>query len=437
VQPARRHRSLLILSGGLLAFLVTCNPALAKRGAYRAPKADPKQTAAKTPPASSPTVTRHIVQRGQTLSGILRNRGVPSREIVRWDTALRRAAGRIILVPGRPLVLQFSRPGRLATLTYEIDDATRVTAERTRTAIGARTEPLAIKMSVTGAQGVVERTFHEAARRAGVPDRIISQMADVLGWEFDFRHVQRGDRFRVVYERRISPDGRVLTPGKVLAAEIRGARRNVQAFYYEEQGERGYVDARGRKLSHAFLRYPVEFTRVSSVFSGGRFHPVLKKRRPHNGVDFAAPVGTPVRAAGDGVVRLAGRNGDYGVHIAVDHGDRTVTTYSHLRAVAPGVRAGRAVRQGQMIGWVGRTGLATGPHLHFALFRNQRYVNPLTARVAMKTTVRDPERFEVVKERLLAQLANLPLPPTGEPVEPTALAGLAPWHRPGVVTFTR
>jgi murein DD-endopeptidase MepM/ murein hydrolase activator NlpD len=428
----------LILSGGLLAFLVTSNPALAKRGAYRAPKAAAKRTAAKTPPTSShPTVTRHIVQRGQTLSGILRSRGVPSREVARWDAALRRAAGRIILVPGRPLVLHFSRAGRLATLTYEINETNRITAERAGTAIRARTEPLAVKTSVTGAQGVVERTFHEAARRAGVPDRIISQMADVLGWEFDFRHVQRGDRFRLVYERRISPDGRVLTPGKVLAAEIRAARRSVQAFYYDDQGERGYVDARGRKLSHTFLRYPVEFTRVSSVFSGGRFHPVLKKRRPHNGVDFSAPIGTPVRAAGDGVVRLAGRNGDYGVQIAVDHGDRTVTTYSHLRGVAPGVRAGRAVRQGQMIGWVGRTGLTTGPHLHFALFRNRRYVNPLTARVAMKSTVRDPQRFAVVKERLLAQLANLPLPTAGEPVEPMALAGLAPWHRLGVVTFTR
>ncbi len=418
----------------LLGLALTSGPATAKPGPYRSVKK--RVTPSKTVRTST-KATRHQIQRGETLSSILRRYGLRQREIGQWDTAMRRAAGKVALTPGRVLVLEFQSPGRLATLAYPVDDASRVVVERTGRTLRGHLEPLAVKLSVAGAQGVIEKNFHLAARQAGIPDRVISQMADILGWEFDFRHVRRGDRFRVVYERRVSGDGRVLPPGKVLAAEIRGARRIAQAFYYEDNGEGAYVDAQGRALTHSFLRYPVEFSRISSLFSHRRLHPILKKTRPHNGVDFAAPPGTPVRAAGDGVVQWAGRNGEYGKHIAINHGEGLVTTYSHLRGIVPWVRQGIRIRQGQVIGWVGQTGLATGPHLHFALFRNRQYVNPLTARVALRRDVRDPVHFQVVKQTLLAQLANVPVPAVTAPVEPITLAGLAPWHRLGVVTFTR
>ena len=157
----------------------------------------------------------------------------------------------------------------------------------------------------------------------------------------------------------------------------------------------------------------------------------------HRGIDIAAPFGTPVRAAGDGVVSWAGQNGEYGNHVAIDHGDGMVTTYSHLRGIAADLRAGERVRQGQVVGFVGQTGLATGPHLHFALFVNQLYMNPLTARVTLRRSVRNPARFQLARQTLLTQLVTVPLPPPTAPAEPITVAGLAPWHRLGVVTLTR
>jgi murein DD-endopeptidase MepM/ murein hydrolase activator NlpD len=435
VQSYRQQLSPALIGFGIVVGLAVASaPAVARTGKHRT--ARPALTLPKT---ARPTLstTRYQVHRGETLTSILRGYGLRTREITQWDAALQRAAGKIALTPGRILALEFKSPGQLASLSYAVDNQTRAIVERSGRSLRGRTEPLVVKVSVAGAQGVIEKNFHLAALQAGIPDRVISQMADILGWEFDFRHVRRGDRFRVVYERRVSADGRVLPPGKVLAAEIRSSRKTVQAFYYDDNGDPTYVDARGVALTQSFLRYPVAFTQISSVFSNQRFHPILKTNRPHNGVDFAAPPGTPVRAAGDGVVSWAGRNGEFGNHVAIDHGEGMVTTYSHLRGIASGLRPGMHVRQGQVIGYVGQTGLATGPHLHFALFRNQQYMNPLTARVTLCRSVRDPSRFQLAKQTLLTQLANVPLPPPSAPAEPITVAGLAPWHRLGVVTLTR
>jgi murein DD-endopeptidase MepM/ murein hydrolase activator NlpD len=389
---------------------------------------------------ASPTVriVRHVVHRGETLLGILRARGLQRRQAAQWHRALLRAAGAIQLLPEHIVSLQFGGGGRLEQLAYDIDDKTRAIVERARSRLVGRTEPLAVTVRTVGAEGVIERNFHRAAVRAGIPDRIISQMADILGWEFDFNRVRRGDRFRVLYERRVSLDGRVLTPGRVLAAEVRSHKHTAQAFYYDDGVEGMYVDRHGRMLAQSFLRYPVEFTRVSSVFSGSRFHPILKRRRPHHGVDFAAPVGTPVRAASDGVVRLAGRNGDFGNQVALDHGKGVITTYSHLHGIVRGIHPGIAVRQGQVIGWVGQTGLATGPHLHFALFRNGKYLNPLTAHLSLRHRVSNPDRFQLTKRTLLTQLASLTRPAATEsPVEPIMLAALPMSHGLGPVALTR
>ena len=315
----------------IVAVALSSVPAVARTGPYRSTNT---ADAALTRPTAALSASRHEVQRGETLTSILHGYGLRYREVAQWDAALQHAAGKLALAPGRALTLEFRSPNELASLSYPVDNQIRVVVERTGRTLRGRTEPLVVKVSVAGAQGVVEKNFHLAAQQAGIPDRVISQMADILGWEFDFRRVHRGDRFRVVYERRVSADGRVLPPGKVLAAEIRSGRRTVQAFYYDDDGERTYVDAHGVALTQSFLRYPVEFTQISSVFSNQRFHPILKTNRPHNGVDFAAPPGTPVRAAGDGVVSWAGPNGEFGNQVAIDHGDGMVTTYSHLSGVA-------------------------------------------------------------------------------------------------------
>lgn len=385
------------------------------------------------PPAPKPL--RHVVQPGQTLTGLLGEHGLSPREIAQWDESMRKAAGDFLLSPGHVLNLRFAASGQLTALSYEVDDCVRVLVERRGAQLRGRTEPLQARVKMVGAEGLVQKTFIQAAHEADIPAKVVSQMADILGWEYDFRRVKPGDRFRVLYERRVSADGRPLPPGKVLAAEIRGAYRTVQAFYYDDAGTPVYVDGRGRTLSQGFLRYPVEFTRISSHFTHQRFHPILQVARPHNGVDFAAPTGTPVRAASDGVVLIAGRNGDFGNQVEIRHENGFSTTYSHLSAISRELRVGQKIRQGTVIGAVGQTGLATGSHLHFALFHGGQYLDPLTAKVELRRDVRDMRRFASAKQVLLRQIASLVRP--ASPVEPVMVAGLPLSQRPGPISITQ
>lgn len=396
--------------------------------ARKSPKSKTKTKVSVTKPV------RNVVQPGQTLSELLGGHGLGVRETNRWDEAMRSAAGDFQLNPGHVLNLTFT--GRqLTRLSYEVDDCIRVLVERRGKELRGRTEPLQARVKMVGAEGLVVKSFFQAAQQANIPQQVVSKMADILGWEYDFRRVKPGDRFRVLYEHRVSIDGRPLKPGKVLAAEIRGAHRTVQAFYYDDGGQGVYVDGKGRTISQGFLRYPVEFSRISSHFSRQRFHPILNVSRPHNGVDFAAPVGTPVRAAGDGVVIAAGRDGDYGNQVEIKHENGWTTTYSHLNTIAKSLQHGQTVKQGDVIGTVGQTGLATGAHLHFALFRNGQYSNPLTAKVELRRDVRDPKRFAAAKQVLLRQIASLVRPPA--PVEPVTVASVPTAQRPAPITITQ
>lgn len=384
------------------------------------------------PATQSLRVERHVVASGETLTSILAQRGLQTSEILRWHEAMQAAAGEFALSPGHVLRLEFQ--GQVLTRTsYEVDDCVRVKVERRGKRLLGKTEPLQARVRMVAREGVVTKSFSAAARQAGIPNAIVSKMADVLGWEFDFRRVRAGDRFRVLYEERTSVDGRPLSPGKLLAAEIRSGKRVYQAFFYDDGGEGTYVDGNGRTLSNGFLRFPVEFTRITSHFSRQRFHPVLQVGRPHHGVDFAAPAGTPVRAAGDGVVVSAGWEGDYGNQVEIRHENGWSTVYAHLKGFAPGIKPGRAVRQGEVIGYVGQTGLATGPHLHFGLFRNGQYQNPLTAKVELRREVRDPVRFAEAKRTLLRQISALVRP--APPVAATMLATGPSTLRPSMVSL--
>lgn len=405
-----------------LACVSLAAPALAanKRGLGRAPV------------APSQRVERHVVAGGETLTAILAERGVQPNEILRWDQAMHAAAGEFVLSPGHVLRLEF-RGQVLMRMSYEVDDCVRVQVERRGQRLLGRTEPLQARVRMVAREGVVTKSFSAAARQVGIPEAIVSKMADVLGWEFDFSRVRSGDRFRVLYEERTSVDGRPLSPGKLLAAEIRSGKRVHQAFFYDDGSVGVYVDGKGRTLANGFLRFPVEFTRISSHFSRQRFHPVLQVERPHHGVDFAAPIGTPVRAAADGIVVSAGWEGDYGYQVEIRHENGWSTTYAHLKGFAPGIKPNRVVRQGEVIGWVGQTGLTTGPHLHFGLFRHGQYQNPLTAKVELRREVKDLARFAAAKQTLLRQISALVRPTP--PVATTQVAVLPSTLRPTMVSL--
>jgi len=326
---------------------------------------------------------REIVHRGDTLGGILRRVGVNADEVTRWSATTRRHAslGRLQLGHRFTFLLP-SGTDRLAGLQYEISPESTLVMREDGDDITAQVERLPRIVETRTVNGVIESSLYSAATRRGVPDSVISAFVDIFGWEIDFSSdLHAGDTFRVVYEEKRDVSGRT-DGGRVEAAELNvGGKRWAAIFFEADDDGGGYYTPEGRSFGRSFLRYPLEFTRISSQFTSSRFHPILGINRPHLGVDFAAPMGTPVRAIGAGRVVYAGWKGGSGRYVRIDHGSGIESSYSHLQAIASEVRPGTRVQVGQRIGAVGASGLATGPHLHFALYRDGVYVNPMSAKL--------------------------------------------------------
>jgi murein DD-endopeptidase MepM/ murein hydrolase activator NlpD len=263
---------------------------------------------------------------------------------------------------------------------------------------------------------VIDNSLYEALE-GGVSDeqldpisrrRLAWDLADVYAWQVDFtRDIHPGDRYRVVFERRISEDGEIRV-GNVLASDLTISGKRLTAFRFGgvSGGSALYYDEEGGSLRRAFLRAPVEFRRISSNFAGRRFHPVLGRIRRHEGTDYSAAPGTPVMAAGDGVVLRVGRAGGYGNLIELRHLNGITTRYGHLRGFARSVRRGARVTQGQVIGFVGSTGLATGPHLHYEFRENGIPKDSRRVKLGSGSPVASKDRtaFEQERDRLLLLL---------------------------------
>jgi murein DD-endopeptidase MepM/ murein hydrolase activator NlpD len=360
----------------------------------------------------------HPVARGETLAGILARYGIATDEIRALDRALGAKSVQRKLHAGDVLTLGFNAAQRILTVSYDVDLERRAVVERVDARrFAARIDKRPIRTRSVTASGAIRTSFYRDAKRAGIPDPIISSLVDLLAWEIDFSEVQRGDRFRVLYEEDVRDDGKVVRLGRVLAAELAGRAARASAFRLDgAHGESVYLDAEGHALDGGLLRYPVEFTRIASTFSKSRFHPILGENRPHLGVDFAAPIGTPVRAVGTGTVRWAGPKGDFGRHVEIDHGGGLSSAYSHLNGIASGLRAGQRVKRGQLVGWVGQSGLATGPHLHFAIFDKGRYVNPLSVHRVPQLAAVDRRKFERLRTSLTERLRAESAPAERGPV---------------------
>jgi murein DD-endopeptidase MepM/ murein hydrolase activator NlpD len=274
-------------------------------------------------------------------------------------------------------VLGDSAPSQVAVRT---SPERRVVFSRVSDRWSAAAQPIQWQTQEATIEGVINNSLYEALD-AGVSDDLLSsgnrrrlawELADVYAWEVDFtRDIRPGDRFKVVFERMVSEDGEVRL-GHVLASDLTVSGKSLTAFRFGGGSGRTalYYDAEGGSLRRAFLRAPVEFRRITSNFAGRRFHPVLGRSRRHEGTDYSALPGTPVMAAGDGTVLRAGRAGGYGNLVELRHLNGITTRYGHLRSFARGIRAGARVEQGQTIGYVGSTGLATGPHLHYEFRMN-------------------------------------------------------------------
>ena len=226
--------------------------------------------------------------------------------------------------------------------------------------------------------GNVNYSLWDSATQAGMPAQLISQLTEIFAWQVDFgREVRPGDKWRLVVDELFVRD-KSIGWGSIQAAEYINREETYTAVRFElEDGRCEYFAPDGQSLRRMFLKSPIEFGRISSKFTKNRFHPILKRNRPHNGVDYAAPIGTPVRAVGDGRISYLGRNGGSGKMIKIRHNSTYVTAYLHLNAYKKGLRRGVKVKQGDIIGYVGKTGLATGPHLHFEFHEHGRYVDPM------------------------------------------------------------
>ena len=236
-----------------------------------------------------------------------------------------------------------------------------------------------VEAVVKRARGRIASSFYVAGIESGLSDQAIMRLAGIFAWDIDFAlDIRRDDWFAVVYEE-LWQDGEKVRDGEILAAEFRNQGRSYRAMrYLGPDGRADYYTPEGRSVRKAFLRAPVDFTRVSSNFNPNRLHPILKVKRPHQGVDYAAAQGTPIKAAGDGKVIFAGTKGGYGRAVILQHGGNVTTLYGHMSRIGSAARLGRRVQQGQVIGYVGRTGLATAPHLHYEYRLNGVHRNPRT-----------------------------------------------------------
>jgi len=413
----RRH----VGSGGQLlalvcaiACLVPATQAASRR--QRAAKSRPgkrARVAASEQAGARGTYEEHVhVRRGDTLESLLAARGVGASEARPWLAATAGVYDLRRLRPRHGLTLRFDRATHaLEAVHYEMDHRSLLVLEWSGGAIRAERAPLPYFIEVKGAACRIERGLREDARAASIPEPVVSALADIFGWELDAFDLRPGDAFRVLYENTWQTGAARPEPGNVVGAEIISGGRTLTAIFFEDDdGNGAYYTPGGEPLSRAFLRYPLGFTDITSEFAPVRRHPILNRSRPHLGVDFAAPCGTPVRAVASGWVSEAGWAGELGRSVRVEHAGELTSVYGHLSRLADGLREGARVERGQVIGYVGSSGLSTGPHLHFALGRAGEYLDPMTFSAAPGAPVVDAARrtFDRVQLALTRQLAALP-----------------------------
>lgn len=371
------------------------------------------------PELAGPEWKTHTIAKGEVLGAILPDHGLPTLAVVdvareHYDLTRIRA--------GRDIRFRYA-PGATTAdaLSYALDADRTLVVEQLDGIWTARVDAIEYDRAPSIREFTVERTLWGAATGAGLRPADIVALANVYRFDLDFNtEVRAGATARMVVDE-LSVDGEVKRLGAPLAVRfVNHGEEYVAIRYTTKDGSTRYYDASGKARKKPFLRSPLEFSRVTSGFNRNRYHPVLKRRRPHNGVDFGAPKGTPIRAVGDAVVTWAGPNGGHGRFVKLDHAGPYETSYSHLSRVS--VRKGQKVRQGDIIGYVGSTGLATGPHLHYQFWVNGKYVNPLTVKLPNGgETVPDSElsAFKAHRDTLLAQLD------AAEPVDEDASVSLA------------
>jgi murein DD-endopeptidase MepM/ murein hydrolase activator NlpD len=318
------------------------------------------------------------IQRGDTIGSLLARLQVTDPEAITYLRGVRHVRSLHQLVPGRTVRAVTTEDGELVTLRYLNSDGIELVVQKRGRDFFADEQAPSTERRLLMSSGEIQTSLFAATDAAGLSDGVAVQLAEVFSSEVDFhRDLRPGDRFSLVFEAFYN-NGELVRTGRIVAAEFSNAGHIHRAVYYQDpQGRGGYYTPAGKNMRKTFLRSPLEFSRISSGFSLSRFHPILNTWRAHQGVDYAAPVGTRVKATADGYVQFVGRQGGYGNLILLRHKNGYGTAYGHLSAYANGLQVGQRVNQGDLIGYVGMTGLATGPHLHYELRVNGVYQDPL------------------------------------------------------------
>ena len=360
------------------------------------------------------------VRTGDKLPDLLNRVSVSPAEKQFWIRAIKRDVGARALPAGKEVNFYFTKPlmrGRVQTgprqlkaLEVDYNDSSTLTWEKGIRGILFQQREKPYDVELKTASAVVDESLFEDGRKAGIQATLLSQLMDIFTWDIDLeKEVRKGDSFKILYEQRTRKGQESRPSLRIVAAELINAGQKFTAIYFEKQkGQGNYYNPEGRSLARTFLRFPLEFTSISSQFAHSRFHPILKVNLPHTGVDFAAERGTPVRAVGDGVVTLAGWNGNYGKAIDIQHDSTYTSRYAHLNGFAEAIHNGSSVRKGQVIGYVGSTGRSTGPHLHFELYKDQQYVNPLSVDFPADESIEPglEKLFDSQKRIYLVELAS-------------------------------
>jgi murein DD-endopeptidase MepM/ murein hydrolase activator NlpD len=361
--------------------------------------------------AARPSTSEVVVGRNDTLDRIFRRLQLSLADLaaLRDLPGLKEDIDR--LKPGEELTLRHSG-SEVVGFTRRLNLAQTLNVTRSASGFQAKVIDNPLETHTRTVSGSIDSSLFEAMIQAGAHDQTTLALADIFAWDIDFvNDIQPGDSFTVTYQE-VYEKGKYLQDGPILAARfVNQGREYLAVRYVAPNGHAGYYTPDGRSLRKAFLRAPLQFTRVSSPFSLHRRHPILNLIRAHKGVDYAAPIGTPVRAAGDGRVIFAGRKGGYGNLIELDHSRGITTVYGHLSRFAHGIRPGRRVEQGEVIAYVGMTGLATGPHLHYEYRVNGVYKNPQTVKLPEAVPIDDTLRADFIAKT--APLLAMLYPPTG------------------------
>ena len=320
-----------------------------------------------------------VVQRGQTFSSLIESQGMPKDD---WVDVL--ALGTDVaplkqIKSGAVVQLRKDAENRLEELIYEVDETRTLQVRRVDDKLESLIITAELEHRTVEAHGIIRDSLFLDGQKAGLSNRLIFEMAEIFGYDIDFaRDLHEGDRFSVIYSQ-IYKNGEKLRNGRIMAAEFVNQGKTHRAMrHISADGHAAYYALDGSSLKKAFMRTPVDFARISSGFNLRRRHPILNVIRAHKGVDYAAGTGTPIKASGDGIVEFVGNKSGYGRTVILKHGRQTTTLYAHMSRFKPGLRNGSRVSRGQVIGYVGSSGLATAPHLHYEFRVNGVHKNPAT-----------------------------------------------------------